>query len=157
MEVTSWLAPPGDGDLRVGDFVCLFLIGGYLLYTVVLLGGFFEDRKNTPPFVWLWVLLFILWKVCFCSLSLPSLQSTEDAGVSLCWVQAVQAWAGHEAAQRRRWVTHSHREDPLSLCGETSFSQTRPSAWFTWRTVVSDTGVETTVRAKRLLQLGPEQ
>ena len=29
--------------------------------------------RISPPFVWLWVFLFILWKVCFCSLSLLSL------------------------------------------------------------------------------------
>ena len=55
-----------------------------------------------------------------------SLQSTEDAGVSLCWVGAEPAWEAHEAAQRRRW-SHSHREDPLSFCGETPYSQTRLS------------------------------
>ena len=55
-----------------------------------------------------------------------SLQSTEDAGVSLCWVGAEPAWEAHEAAQRRRW-SHSHREDPLSVCGETPYSQTRLS------------------------------
>ena len=96
-----------------------------------------------PPYVWLWVCRFIFWKVCFWSLSQLSLQSREDAGVSLCWVGAEPAWEAHEAAQRR-WWSHSHREDPLSLCGETSYSQTRPSARFAWRTAVRDTGVEAT-------------
>ena len=38
-------------DLRVEKFFFnLFLIGGQLLYSVVFLGEFFEDRKNTPSF-----------------------------------------------------------------------------------------------------------
>ena len=78
-----------------------------------------------PPYVWLWVCRFIFWKVCFWSLSQLSLQSREDAGVSLCWVGAEPAWEAHEAAQRR-WWSHSHREDPLSLCGEMSYSRPDP-------------------------------
>ena len=38
-------------DLRVEKFFFnLFLIGGQLLYSVVFLGDFFEDRKNPPSF-----------------------------------------------------------------------------------------------------------
>ena len=51
LEVTSWLVLPGDDGPQGGDFFFnSFLIGGQLLYSVVFLGEFFEDRKNTPSF-----------------------------------------------------------------------------------------------------------